>query len=402
MTTVKVSYKAVYNRRKQLDRNGKASVLIEAYQNGKRRYLKTGIHLSPNEWDERAKEVKKRPELNRLIRNKITELEQFELTFSVTYNRPFRLVDFDLVEALKDDPAKQIASFTSFALEQIERDRTDKSINLITYGRYKRVIKLLADFAKQPAIEFSNLTYSFIDAFDYHLRAVDKLASNTIYKHHQVIQKYLVKATKKGLFEIKNNPYNDFRPKKVPVESLVLLPAEIERIEKLTFSEENEHLYFYRDAFLLAYYTLLRIGDVTRLKIANLIETDLGLVLDLKAQKTGKLNRLNLYELHRTENGPSKPERIIKQYWRTDKRPLFARSHPRLNEYVKSVIRLAGISKTVTFHTARHSGITFLSTVLPTPVVQQLAQHSSIATTMGYVHISGQQIANSLNQVKWY
>lgn len=402
MTTVKVSYKAVYNRRKQLDRNGKASVLIEAYQNGKRRYLKTGIHLSPNEWDERTKEVKKRPELNRLIRNKIDELERFELTFSATHNRPFRLVDFDLINPTKEDSPKKPGSFTAFALEHIQRDYANKSIGRVTFGRYNRVMKLIADFAKQPTIEFETLTYSFIEGFDYHLRTVDKLASNTIYKHHQVIQKYLIKATKKGLFEVKNNPYNDFRPKKAAVESTVLLPAEIERIERLTFTVENEHLAFYRDAFLLAYYTLLRIGDVTRLRMANLIETDNGLVLELKAQKTKKLNRLNLFELHRTEDGPSKPERIIKQYWRTDKRPLFARSHPRLNEYVKAVIKLAGINKNVTFHTARHSGITFLSTVLPTPIVQQLAQHSSIATTMGYIHISGQQIAHSLNQVKWY
>ncbi|NDU97898.1 Arm DNA-binding domain-containing protein, partial [Spirosoma terrae] len=142
MTIVKVSYKAVYNRRKQLDRNGKASVLIEAYQNGKRRYLKTGIHLSPNEWDERTKEVKKRPELNRLIRNKIDELERFELTFSGTHNRPFRLIDFDLVNPTKEDNPKKPGSFTAFALEHIQRDHANKSIGRVTFGRYNRVMKL--------------------------------------------------------------------------------------------------------------------------------------------------------------------------------------------------------------------------------------------------------------------
>ncbi|WP_083882515.1 Arm DNA-binding domain-containing protein [Fibrisoma limi] len=47
MITAKVNFKPVYNRRKQLDRNGRASVLIEAYQNGKRRYFKTGICKYP-------------------------------------------------------------------------------------------------------------------------------------------------------------------------------------------------------------------------------------------------------------------------------------------------------------------------------------------------------------------
>ncbi|GAB3219502.1 tyrosine-type recombinase/integrase [Spirosoma arcticum] len=402
MTTVKVSYQTVFNRTKKLDRNGKASVLIEAYQSRVRRYWKTGIRLSPNEWDERSKEVKKRPDLNRLIRDKINELEHFELTFSARYNRPFQLSDFDLLHSAKANIAQSSVSFTTFALEQIARDYADKTINKITYGRYKRVVNLLTTFSQGPAVPFSVLTYSLIDAFHHHLRIVDKLELNTIYKHHQVVQKYLTRAIKKGLFEIKDNPYNDFKPKKAPVESTVLLPAEIERIEQLSFTRENEHLEFYRDTFLFAYYTLLRIGDVTQLKINNLLETDIGLVLELRAQKTGKLNRLALYQLHRTADGPSKPEKLIRKYWRTDKRPLFARSHPRLNEYVKDVVRLAGINKPVTFHTSRHSGITFLSTVLPTPVVQQLAQHSSIATTMGYIHISRHQIEHSLSQVKWF
>ncbi|MFC5411729.1 tyrosine-type recombinase/integrase [Larkinella bovis] len=395
---IKITYRIIYNRAKRFDRNGKASVVIEAYQNPNRRYFSTGLKLTPGEWDKRKNEVKGRPELNRLIRSRITELETFETRFPTLYNRPFALQDFDLMK-LKDK-AEKIPTFSGFANEQIDKDRI--AINYITHQRYKRTIKLLVGFGQQPAIEFSTLTYNFIEGFDFYLRTVEKLASNTIYKHHQVIQKYLAIATKKGYFNIKDNPYNDFRPKKAKVESAVLLPAEIEKIEQLNFTKETEHLAFYRDAFLIAYYTLLRIGDVTRIRQSNLIETDKGLVLEMKAQKTGKLNRLPLFDLHCTPNNLSKPEQIIKRYWRTDNQPLFARSHPKLNEYVKDVIRLAGISKDVTFHTARHSGITYLSTVLPTPVVQQLAQHSSIATTMGYVHISGQQVTQSLNQVKWF
>jgi integrase len=401
MRTNKVSYRPIYNRRKQLDREGKAGVVIEAYQNGKRRYFKTGIHLKPNEWDERRKEVKKSPGLNRVLNECIDELQEFEINFSAQHKRAFKLDDFDLMESKTPAEPEPIVTFTSFALQHIERDKASGTLNRVTFGRHNRVIKLLSEFSGKKAVEFTDINYSFIDRFNHYLLTVNKINLNTTHKHHQILQKYLTIAIKKGLFELKDNPYNDFKARKTVVESTVLLPAEIEKIEQLTFTEVNQHLEVYRDAFLLGYYTLLRIGDVTRLRTQDIISTSEGLVLQLKAQKTGKFNQLPLYNLHKNGEGPSKPERIIQKYMRTDKKPLFSRSHPRLNIYVKQVARLAGINKKVTFHTSRHSGITYLSTKLPTPLVQQLAQHSSIATTMGYIHISRQQVEASLTQVDW-
>ena len=105
--------------------------------------------------------------------------------------------------------------------------------------------------------------------------------------------------------------------------------------------------------------------------------------------------------MHPTANGLSKPEQIIRKYWRTDNSPFFNRSHPNMNEYVKTIVRLADINKHVTFHTSRHSGITYLVTIMPVPIVQKLAQHKSIVTTMRYVHITGYHIEKSLNQAKW-
>lgn len=399
MHAKKVSYEVVYNYHKRVDRTGKASVHIKAYQNGKRQYRDTGIRLAPADWDERKNEVKKRPDLNRFIRDIVSDMERFELNFSAHYNRPFQLADFKLMAVAATQP--DAPTLTSFALLHIDRDRANQRINGTTQSRYKRVFEQLASHAQKPVIAFSDLTYSLIESFDHHLRTVEHLKPNYVYKYHQIIKKYLTEAIKKGLFATKDNPYNDFKPRKVAVESVILMPTEIAALENLTFSTDNAHLAFYRDAFLLAYYTLLRIGDVTRIKATNIQKSKNGLLLELKAQKTGKTNRLPLYDLHAPDEGPSKPEQIIRRYWRDDKRPLFGRSHQKMNEYIKVVVRLAGINKPVKFHTARHSGCTFLSTVLPTSIVQQLAQHSSIGTTQGYLHISGTHVDQALSQVKW-
>lgn len=400
--TSKVRYRVLFNRVGRLDQNGTAAVVIEAYQNGLRRYFQTGVRPKPAEWDQRKNEVKANPSYNRLIRTRLSELETFEMGFPTQYQRPFLLKDFDLL------PERQAAAvvpvrltLTTFMIQQIERERS--KIIRATYTRYVLVAKMLQEYNDSRPVEFNDMTYSFVEGYDHHLRTIKKYKQNTIFKQHQVINKYLVKAGLMGHTDNRKNPYHEFDFKKEPTERMVFYPSEIQRIEELTFSQANEHLAIYRDMFLLAYYTLLRISDVTEIRQRHLIEEDGKLELEMVAQKTGKMNRLPLHKLHRTPDAPSKPEQIIRRYARTDNKPLFDRSHPKINEYVKIVFQLAGINKAATFHTARHSGITYLvQHHLTLPVVQELAQHSDIKTTMIYVHISKKMKGDALDDVQWF
>ena len=75
MASVKIVYKTVFNRRNQVDSSGKAHVLTEAYQSRECQYVKTGTRFLPAEWDAKRVEVKKQPQINRLFRGKMAELE---------------------------------------------------------------------------------------------------------------------------------------------------------------------------------------------------------------------------------------------------------------------------------------------------------------------------------------
>lgn len=399
--TRKVRYRVLYNRTEQLDQNGKAAVVIEAYQNPLRRYFQTGVRLKPVEWDQRKNEVKANPSYNRLIRTRLSELETFEMGFPSQHQRPFLLKDFDLL------PERQAAAvmpvrltLTAFMEQQIERERS--KIIRATYTRYRLVANMLEEYNEGRPVEFNDVTYSFVEGYDHYLRTNKKYKQNTIFKQHQVINKYLVKAGLMGHADNRENPYHEFEYKKELTERMVFYPSEVRRIEELLFTQANQHLAIYRDMFLLAYYTLLRISDMTEIRQRYIIEQEGNLELEMEAQKTGKTNRLPLHKLHRTPNATSKPEQIIRRYARTDNNPLFNRSHHKINKYVKIVFQLAGISKPATFHTARHTGITYLVQHLPLPVVQQLAQHSDIKTTMIYVHISEKMKGDALDNVQWY
>ncbi|QHV98285.1 site-specific integrase [Spirosoma endbachense] len=396
--THKVRYRLLFNRRKQTTKDGKAPVVIEAYQNGLRRYFATGFKVRKEDWDFRKDELKNPTHMSK-VRKQITDLSDFETLFESQYKQAFTLKDFDLMLKAANQPNKAKATFSSHYREQLQRRKPELSYRAFQHSQL--VLTRLHEFNAGNDLEFDTLTLDFIERFDFHLKTTLRLGANYIYKYHQAIKKCLDNAERKGLFLPQQNPYNDFRPKKARVNKVALQIEEIERIERLIFTEENQHLTFYRDAFLFAFYTSLRISDITRISRKHILQTNEGILLEFVTQKSKKEARLPLGLLFPTADGHSKPERILITYSRTDSQPFFRRSHVKMNKHLKEVIRMAGITKAVTFHTARHSGLTYLSTVLPTPMVKELAQHSDIQTTMGYVHTSGHAIETALRAIKW-
>lgn len=65
------------------------------------------------------------------------------------------------------------------------------------------------------------------------------------------------------------------------------------------------------------------------------------------------------------------------------------------------MLKLAGITKPITFHSARHTGITHLVKKLPVAIVQRIAGHAKIQTTMQYLHLTNQDVEQALEQVNW-
>ncbi len=46
-----IEFRFIYNRKGQLNKDGKALVQLEIYQDRKRKFFSTGIYLTPKQWD---------------------------------------------------------------------------------------------------------------------------------------------------------------------------------------------------------------------------------------------------------------------------------------------------------------------------------------------------------------
>ena len=74
----KIYFQPIYNRKKKLNSQGKALLQIEAYLERRKIYFSTHIYLSPEQWDNRRKLIRKHPNaeaLNYQIKEFLIQLE---------------------------------------------------------------------------------------------------------------------------------------------------------------------------------------------------------------------------------------------------------------------------------------------------------------------------------------
>lgn len=385
-----IQFSFIHNRKKKLRKDGTGLVQIKAYTAGKNKYITTNVYLSPEHWSKKQKQCVYHPnalQINAELRRQITAIENYTLN-QVQKNGSITLEQLD--NYLKYEDAESFTHFWDYELKH------DNVIKPNTRKGHNQSLNYWKAF--RTDVRFSELTYSTIVEFDRFLQ--DKgLHPNTIHGHHKRLKRYIYHAIKKDVFSGKN-PYKKFTLKKVKTTRVILTDKDLLTLEQLVFEGKE---YFYQpilDLFLFSCYTGLRFSDV---KDLNLKQIELGLqgyTLKLKAQKTGKHLILPLHKIH-----DKKPEQIIDRYQQRAQNfegfffPKYSNQY--VNRALKEIAQRAGINKKLTTHVARHTFATHLAAKVPLHILKEILQHSSIETTMVYLHLSNKMIDNALDGVQW-
>lgn len=390
-----VRYKVVFDRKKEATKKGKGLVQIEAYQYGNRRYFTTGVYLAPDQWN-KAKKEPKNPYHSSQIRKVISYYENFEReTRHGRHDGAFSLADFDQlkVKRVETKPIQIKQTFNQFLAAQIKA--RDKEFKWNTYRQQMSCLNLLNEF--NPAVEFDDLKFKFVDSF--HQFMVNKGHNNsTSQKRHKIIKGYIEKAIKLELLTA--NPYSRFTIPKPVVNKMAMLASELRQIEELQFTVDQDRLKRVRDMFLFSVYTGLRWGDVSNLTQNSFIESNGELVLSIRAAKTDKQFTL---PLSLTFQG--KGELIARRYLKTGQNSKLFKGiyNAFANKSLKTIGQMAGVKKELHFHMARHTAATIMAKLVGVVVAQNILQHSKLATTQEYLHLSDQERNKSLEGVKnWY
>ena len=383
----KIIYNLVYNRKKCLNKKGMALVQVEAYLGRKKKYFSTKVYLKPEQWDNKKLIVKNHPNadaLNRLIYEFVATIEKKELEL---WQQGKRIS----LELLKNALTTQEnnSSFISFFRQEV----MNSSLKDSTKRNHLSTLILLQEFKKD--IVFSDLTFEFISSFEYFLQ-LKGYHINTIAKHMKHLKRHVNIAINKEAYEIQKYAFRKYKIKTIENKHTHLVPEELERLENLILSDRYVKLQKSLDAFLFCCYAGMRYSDFINLSSENIVDINQETWLIYKSVKTGTEVRLPLYLLF-----SGKGITILNKYKDNLEDFFHLRDNSNINKDLIIITRLAGLSKRISFHTARHTNATLLIyNGINITTVQKLLGHKSVKTTQIYTNVMDMTIIHDLEKMK--
>ena len=383
----KIIYNLVYNRKKCLNKKGMALVQVEAYLGRKKKYFSTKVYLKPEQWDNKKLMVKNHPNadaLNRLIYEFVTTIEKKELEL---WQQGKRIS----LELLKNALTTQEnnSSFISFFRQEV----MNSSLKDSTKRNHLSTLMLLQEFKKN--ITFSDLTFELISSFEYFLQ-LKGYHTNTIAKHMKHLKRHVNIAINKEYIEIQKYAFRKYKIKTIENKHTHLVPEELERLENLILSGRYVKLQKSLDAFLFCCYAGMRYSDFINLSSENFVDINQETWLIYKSVKTGTEVRLPLYLLF-----SGKGIAILNKYRDNLEDFFHLRDNSNVNKDLIIITRLAGLSKRISFHTARHTNATLLIyNGINITTVQKLLGHKSVKTTQVYTNVMDMTIIHDLEKMK--
>lgn len=381
----KIIYNLVYNRKKCLNKKGMALVQVEAYLDRKKKYFSTKVYLKPEQWDTKKLVVKNHPNadaLNRLIYEYVAMIEKKELEL---WQQGKRIS----LELLKDTLAarENNTSFIPFFKQEV----MNSSLKESTRRNHLSTLMLLQEFKRD--VIFSDLTFEFISSFEHFLQSKG-YHINTIAKHMKHLKRHINVAINKEYIEIQKYAFRKYKIKTVENKHTHLPPEELERLEKLRLTGRCMKYQKTLDAFLFCCYAGMRYSDFINLSPDSIVDIHQETWLLYKSIKTGTEVRLPLYLLF-----GGKGLVILDKYRDNIQEFFHLRDNSNVNKDLIIISRLAGLSKKISFHTARHTNATLLIyNGVNITTVQKLLGHKSVKTTQVYTNIMDMTIVHDLEK----
>jgi len=368
----KATFSLTFNRKKRLNKEGKGTIDIYCYADGRAKHINTGVAILPDEWDGKRKVVCSHPnatKLNIMLSGMLNKIEDHELSI---HNQRGEFT-FDDLRKFSFNGSKN--NFIDWLRKEIEEDNT---VAPGTRAYRFNMLDKLSD-AAGGSLPFSRVNYEIIKRFNNHMVS-QGLNPSTQAKLHNQLKKFCTIAVHEDI--IKKNPYDIYRIKK-PVynQKKVLWFPDLDRLWKLEYPADSD-IELVRMKFLFSCYTGLRISDNTNLSW-NQVR---GGKLFVKMQKTARpvVVPVNVLDI-RAQAILDKAKRLS-----GDQEKVFPYIHDqRVNTLLKKIGTDAEIPFPLTFHAARHTFCTLVAHRTGSVFeVMRFSGISKVETAMCYVNLN--------------
>ena len=357
------------------DKNNFCPIYLSVTVAGKRKRIPVELKILPENWDKEKKQVINCPEAkdyNLIIGSIKSKINAIQVKFRLS-EKPLTMEAF--IDNLKG--STNTVEFIKF----FEHYSKNLDISHSTLKKHKSIFEKLRNYS--PYITFPDIDPAFFEKYRKYLKSIGN-NQPTINTNISVIKRYLRLAEDYGL-----KIYVDCDKIKTGTTGgriIFLTLEEIKKIEEYYYSSYiPQHYKITLGYFLFAYYAGgMRISDVFSFKRKDLdVE-----MLEYNSFKTNFLHKIMISE---------KCRKII------DHTPeLFNdfKSEQKINFQLKSIASFLGIKKRLFFHVARHSFATnYLESGGKIENLQVILGHTSIVTTMKYVHVLKENAALTVNLI---
>lgn len=397
MATVKVLL-----RMNKLNEKGLAPLYLRLIKDRKAKFISLKIYIKPSEWNEEAGKVRKShpnsARMNAYIAQRVADAEGVAVELETKSKKiSSHKIKEKIIGAAPVD-------FFPFAEKHI--NKLKKEGNYGSYKRYESVIEKLKRYCDKKPLYFDDITVTFLQEYEEHLRTEYKNVQNTIHGNLKIIRKLINDAIRVDIITHNDNPFYRFQMKLEKTTREYLTEDELKKIEKYDFSNEP-FIELVRNMYVFAVYAGgLRISDVMLLKWSNYD----GERINVQTRKTKSFVTIKL---------PNKAIEIMNLYKQTDNNSehyifpilnhsqdysdpqfmytVFSSATTKINKKLKLICKAVKINKVIGFHTSRHTFATWaLRKGIRIEYVSKLLGHASIKETQGYAKIVNEELDKAM------
>lgn len=397
--TISVTF---FARKDRTTEDGLKPVFMRISLMNKRLTLATKIFVKQHEWSDQNGKLKTNSEEARRV-NKM--LEAFKMK-AFDYQRELmhegKAVTLESMKAkwygLSMEKARMLMDVFKEHNEQMKA-LINQEFSPLTFERYETSYRHTLEFMKWKYqiedIDIKQLNYEFISNYEFWLKSVRKCDHNTTVKYLSNFKKIVHICIKHGWLD--KDPFVGFKMTKREVERPFLVEEELTRIVDENF--KMPRLRQVRDIFIFCCYTGLAYADVKKLTRDEITTgIDGKKWIWMSRQKTDSATRVPLMPraldiLDRYKDDPQ----CVNQG-----RLLPVLSNQKMNNYLTEIADACGITKKMTFHTARHTFATTvtLSNGVPIETVSKMLGHRNLKTTQHYARILDLKVSEDMNNLR--
>ncbi len=388
-------------REDKIDKNGLIPIYLRVSKGGHSRFFTTGIKIKKQDWDVDGRCIKKGKNKTRMNAWLARQFEAMQ-----GHALDLELQGKTLKQLQRDGIKNASASFFEQAQLEIIRLKQEGR-----YGNFKKSRSIIGKLQNYTGgqLRFDQITVSFLKDYTIYLREAMQNAPGTIESNLKHIRLIVKKAVREGTIPVTQDAFLHFPIVGAKSQVSFLTNHELILLEELEL-EKDSLLAIFRDIFLFAATSNgMRISDLLKLKWGNVTDNWIHIQMH-KFDKSHSLPLTNRGKKVLTLYGyPDRPpEDYVFPCLDTKKnledsfvlgREIECRT-ALMNRYLKKLATMAGISKKLTTHIARHTCATrALSRGMKLAHVQRMLGHSSITTTQIYAKVIDKDLEESMRML---